>query len=59
MYSIGDLRDPRPEDQRVETEQEAWKVAKQQSFPDRVMGIWRDEDGELLAIAYDGLVYWP
>lgn len=59
MFSVGDLRDPRPEDQRFATQQEAETYARAQSFPNITLGIWRDSDGELLAIAFDGLVYWP
>lgn len=59
MYSVGDLRDPRPDDRRFQTQDAAVHYATEASFPDRVLGVWRDADGELLAIAYDGLVYWP
>ncbi len=58
MYRVGDLRDPRPDDPRFALEQEAWIYARKTSYPDRVLGVW-DERDELVAIAYDGLVYWP
>jgi hypothetical protein len=58
LYSVGELRDPQPSDKRYDLRIEAEKVARDKSYPDRVLGIWRD-DGELVAIAYDGLLYWP
>lgn len=59
IYSVGELRDPRPEDKRYSSQLEAETVARKESFPDRVLGVWRDADGGLVAIAYDGLLYWP
>lgn len=59
IYSVGELRDPRPSDDRYDSQIEAEQVARKDSFPDRALGIWRDADGELVAIAYDGLLYWP
>lgn len=56
-YSVGDLRDPQPDDARHETEQGAYSDARNKSYPDRVMGVW--DGASLIAIAYDGLVYWP
>lgn len=56
-YSVGELRDPKLIDKRYELQIEAEKVAKESSYPDRVLGVW--QDGELVAIAYDGLLYWP
>lgn len=58
-YSIGSLQDPRPDDPRFDTEREVWNEARKLSYPARIVGVWRDVDGELIAIAYDGLVYWP
>lgn len=59
MFSVGDLRDPRPEDQRFETREEAEQYARNHSFPNIALGVWRDSDSELIAIAFDGLLYWP
>ncbi len=59
QFSVGDLRDPRPEDKRFATQREAERYAKEISSADRVLGVWHDADGELLSIAYDGLIYWP
>jgi hypothetical protein len=59
LYSVGGLRNPQPEDKRYDLRIEAEKVAREKSYPDCILGIWRDEDGELVAIAYDGLLYWP
>lgn len=58
-YSVGELRDPRPEDERFDEQVNAEKAARSASYPGRILGVWRDEDGELVAIAYDGMVYWP
>jgi len=57
-YSVGELRDPQPSDERFEAE-DAYTYARNTSYPDRILGIWDDETGELVAIAFDGLVYWP
>lgn len=59
MFSVGALRDPRPEDQRFPTMQAAEQYAREKSFPNRALGIWLDSNGELVAIAFDGLIYWP
>lgn len=58
-YSIGELRDPRPEDKRYDNQIEAEQVARRESWPGGILGVWRDADGDLVAIAYDGMVYWP
>lgn len=58
MYSVGDLRSPQPDDQRFTTQAEAEHYARETSYPDRVLGIWHDDSGDLVAIVYDGLVYW-
>ncbi len=57
MYSVGKLSDPRPDDKRFRTQREAERHARETSYPERTLGIWHD--GALVAIAYDGLVYWP
>lgn len=59
IYSIGELCDPRLEDRRFDNQIEAETVARRESWPGRILGVWRDADGELVAIAYDGMVYWP
>jgi len=57
LYSVGELREPQPSDKRYELRIEAEKVAKEKSYPDRILGVW--QGSELVAIAYDGLLYWP
>ncbi len=57
MYSVGELRYPAKGDPCFETMTLAEHYARKESYPDRVLGIWCDED--LVAIAYNGLVYWP
>ena len=59
IHSVGELRDPQPGDARYGSQAEAETAARSESFPGRVLGIWRDENGELVAIAYDGMVFWP
>lgn len=59
MFSVGDLRDPQPDDQRFETRNEAEQYAREKSFPNIALGVWHDPSGELIAIAFDGLIYWP
>jgi hypothetical protein len=59
MFSVGHLRDPRPDDPRFGTQREAESYARDKSSLDVVLAVWRDRDGAVLAIAYDGLVYWP
>lgn len=59
MFSVGDLRNPRPDDQRFLTKEAAWSYAREKSYPNIVLGIWHDPHGELIAIAFDGLIYWP
>lgn len=59
MYSVGDLRDPRPSDERFLTKEAAWRYAREKSYSNIVLGIWYDGNGELISIAFDGLIYWP
>lgn len=57
MFSVGDPRDPRPEDRRFTSRIEAEQHAREQSFPNIVLGVWYGD--KLIAIAFDGLLYWP
>jgi hypothetical protein len=59
MYSVGELKNPQPTDRRFATPLQAELAAREESWPDRILGIWDDEDGELIAIAYDGGIYRP
>lgn len=58
-HSVGELRDPQPDDARYGSQVEAEAAARTESYPGRVLGIWHDKDGELVAVAYDGYLYWP
>lgn len=59
MFSVGDPRDPLPADPRFATQIEAEHYARNHSFPNIVLAVWRDSDGEVVALAFDGLLYWP
>jgi hypothetical protein len=37
-FSVGDLRDPQPDDPRFATQQAAEQYAREQSFPERTLG---------------------
>lgn len=59
MFSVGSLRNPHPDDRRFATRAEAEHYAREHSFPNITLGIWHNPTGELIAIAFDGLIYWP
>jgi hypothetical protein len=61
-FSVGALRDPRPDDPRFESSIDAESYAREKtakSDDHTPLGIWHDADGALVSIAYLGLVYWP
>lgn len=59
MFSVGDPRNPQPSDPRFDNRIEAEQYARNHSFPNAVLAVWRDEDGRVVALAFDGLIYWP
>lgn len=59
-YSIGILEYPREDDDRFESQEEAEDRATELSkYNDSVMGVWNEDGGEVLAIAYGGILYTP
>jgi hypothetical protein len=59
-YSIGTLDNPQPYDDKFDSQEEAEDTAMELSkYNDSIMGVWREEDGEVLAIAYGGILYTP
>ena len=60
-FSYGQLTDPTPFDEQFETEADVTSAAVEKSggVHSTVLGVWRNADGELLAIIYDGEVYRP
>jgi hypothetical protein len=59
-FSIGTLDNPRDNDQQFDTRGQAQAVATDQScHNDRIMAVWDNETGEVLAIAYAGILYTP
>lgn len=59
MFSVGDPRDPQPSDPRFTSRIEAEQYARTRSFPNSVLAVWHDASGEVIALAFDGFVYWP
>lgn len=51
-YQVGDLEHIQKDDPVVETLEQAYKEAIARSFADMPIGLWNEETGELLAIAY-------
>lgn len=58
-FSVGDPRDPRPDDARFPSRQAAESFARDKSFPNIVLAVWHNVSGTVVAIAFDGLIYWP
>lgn len=60
MFSFGDPNDPKPDDQRFETEDAAIDAACAASETDldsSIFAIWNDEDGEVVGLAWGGWLY--
>jgi hypothetical protein len=59
-YSVGSLERPREDDDQFADLEEAEMLAMEQSrYSDTTMAVWDNESGEVLAIAYAGIVYTP
>lgn len=58
MYSTGDPRNPRDNDPRFGSVEEAITSALAYEGS-RVLAVWRDEDGEIIALIHEGIVYRP
>jgi hypothetical protein len=59
MFSVGDPRDPQQTDPRFASRIEAEHFAREHSFPNIVLAVWHDSSGEVVALAFDGLIFWP
>lgn len=55
-YSVGDPRAPRPNDPTFDTRQEAEDHAARYSRDD-LAAVWENETGEILSIAWEGVLY--
>jgi hypothetical protein len=59
-YSIGEARNPRDNDSRFPSFEEAQSAAvKRSEREDCIFAVWEDERGEILVLVYEGLVYRP
>ncbi len=57
MYSIGDLRHPKPTDPQFNDADTAIRAAVAASVDDWVWAVWDNDTGEILAIVYQGIAY--
>lgn len=56
-YSTGILTSPQKDDERFDELEEAEVKAQENSIDDDTWGVWDDESGELLAIAYQSQIF--
>lgn len=62
MFSYGDPDDPRPNDPRFDTEEDATAAAQayqiQRPHDGGVLAVWEDESGEIMALVFAGYAYF-
>jgi len=59
MFSAGTLDEPGSEDnERFVDFTEAERAAKAGSIDDHVWAVWDDDDGEIMVIAYQRILYY-
>ena len=57
MYSIGDPNMPTPEDRRFDELIDAEDAAVEATIDDHVWAVWNDENGEVLCLAFGGVLF--
>jgi hypothetical protein len=57
MYSIGDPTMPKPEDRRFGDLESAEDAVVEAAIDDSVWAVWDDENGEVLALAFGGVLF--
>lgn len=59
QFSAGHLESPAPSDSRFDTKNEAVNHAVHGSYDDSVWAVWDDENGEIIVVVYQQMVYYP